>query len=82
VCVHVGHRWSVGASNGHKSATHACHQPTTERRPDRASAMPSCCFCFSFTLVTWRKGKYCRVQDKGGIKIQRGQRGLLPSSLA
>lgn len=28
---------------------------TRERRPDRASAMPSFCFCSSFTLVTCAK---------------------------
>ena len=27
---------------------------TGERRPERASAMPSLCFCASFTLVTCR----------------------------
>lgn len=47
---------------------HPARQPdrrTSDRRPDRASAMPSRCFCSSLTLVTWKRGQ-CRPGKVGG----------------
>lgn len=66
------HGWLAG------SGAAAPRVLTGPRWPERASAMPSACFCASFSLVTWAGRQAGRRAGPEGVHLSR----LVPCNVA